>query len=34
VEPVIQRCGTGPVIPLDARSRYQVGFDVLWEREF
>jgi translocation and assembly module TamB len=34
VEPVIQRCGGTAVIPLDRRSRYQVGFDILWEREF
>jgi hypothetical protein len=34
VEPIIQRCGSTAVIPLDSRSRYQVGFDVLWEREF
>jgi translocation and assembly module TamB len=34
VEPTIQRCGSTGVIPLDSRSRYQVGFDVLWEREF
>ncbi len=34
VEPTIQRCGSGGVIPLDSRSRYQVGFDILWEREF
>jgi hypothetical protein len=34
IEPTIQRCGTTGVIPLDSRSRYQIGFDVLWEREF
>jgi translocation and assembly module TamB len=34
VEPTIERCGTGAVIPLDSRSRYQVGLDILWEREF
>ena len=34
IEPTIQRCGTPALVPLDARSRYQVGFDVLWEREF
>jgi hypothetical protein len=34
IEPTIERCGTAPVIPLDSRSRYQVGFDILWEREF
>jgi translocation and assembly module TamB len=34
VEPAIQRCGSGTVIPLDARTRYQIGLDVLWEREF
>jgi autotransporter translocation and assembly factor TamB len=34
VEPIIQRCGSTAVIPLDSRSRYQVGFDILWEREF
>jgi translocation and assembly module TamB len=34
IEPTIQRCGSTGVIPLDSRSRYQVGFDVLWEREF
>jgi translocation and assembly module TamB len=34
VEPSYQRCGTGADIPLDSRSRYQVGFDILWEREF
>jgi translocation and assembly module TamB len=34
VEPIIQRCGGSAVIPLDSRSRYQVGFDILWEREF
>jgi translocation and assembly module TamB len=33
VEPTIERCGSA-VIPLDSRSRYQVGVDVLWEREF
>jgi translocation and assembly module TamB len=34
VEPTIQRCGSGQVIPLDSRSRYQIGTDILWEREF
>ena len=34
VEPTIQRCGSNAVIPLDARNRYQIGLDVLWEREF
>jgi translocation and assembly module TamB len=34
VEPTIQRCGNGAVIPLDARNRYQIGLDILWEREF
>ena len=34
VEPTIQRCGSGAVIPLDSRNRYQIGTDVLWEREF
>ena len=34
IEPTIQRCGSGTVLPLDSRSLYQVGFDILWEREF
>jgi hypothetical protein len=34
VEPTIERCGSAAVIPLDSRSRYQVGLDLLWEREF
>ena len=34
VEPTIQRCGSGAVIPLDSRNRYQIGTDILWEREF
>ncbi len=34
VEPTIERCGTGAVIPLDSRNRYQIGTDILWEREF
>ena len=34
VEPIMQRCGSGAVIPLDSRNRYQIGFDILWEREF
>ena len=34
VEPTIQRCGSGVVIPLDSRNRYQIGTDILWEREF
>ena len=34
VEPTVQRCGSGTVLPLDRGSLYQVGFDILWEREF
>ncbi|CAN5903160.1 hypothetical protein BH24GEM1_BH24GEM1_06020 [soil metagenome] len=34
IEPTIQRCGSNAVIPLDSRNRYQIGLDVLWEREF
>jgi translocation and assembly module TamB len=34
VEPTIQRCGSSVVIPLDSRNRYQIGTDILWEREF
>jgi translocation and assembly module TamB len=34
VEPTIERCGGATVIPLDSRSRYQIGLDLLWEREF
>jgi translocation and assembly module TamB len=34
VEPTIERCGGAAVIPLDSRSRYQIGLDLLWEREF
>jgi translocation and assembly module TamB len=34
VEPTIQRCGSGVGIPLDSRNRYQIGTDILWEREF
>jgi translocation and assembly module TamB len=35
IEPTIERCGGGAaVIPLDSRSRYQIGVDVQWEREF
>ena len=34
IEPTLQRCGNAAVIPLDSRTQYQVGFDVLWEREF
>jgi translocation and assembly module TamB len=34
VEPTIQACGSGAVIPLDSRNRYQIGTDILWEREF
>jgi translocation and assembly module TamB len=34
VEPTIQRCGSGAIIPLDSRNRYQIGTDILWEREF
>ncbi|HEY9505877.1 MAG TPA: translocation/assembly module TamB domain-containing protein [Gemmatimonadales bacterium] len=32
-EPTIERCGT-TVIPIDSRYRYQIGVDLLWEREF
>ncbi len=34
IEPTVQRCGGTAVIPLDARNRYQIGLDILWEREF
>ena len=34
VEPTLERCGGAAVIPLDSRSRYQIGVDLLWEREF
>ena len=34
VEPTIQRCGSNAIIPLDSRNRYQIGTDILWEREF
>ena len=34
IEPTIERCGGAAVIPLDSRSRYQIGVDLLWEREF
>jgi translocation and assembly module TamB len=34
IEPTIQNCGGAAVIPLDSRNRYQIGVDVLWEREF
>ena len=32
-EPTIERCGT-TVIPIDSRYRYQIGVDLLWEREY
>ncbi|HJR51517.1 MAG TPA: translocation/assembly module TamB domain-containing protein, partial [Gemmatimonadales bacterium] len=32
-EPTIERCGTA-VIPIDSRYRYQIGVDLLWEREY
>jgi translocation and assembly module TamB len=34
VEPTFQRCGSAVVTPLDSRDRYQIGTDILWEREF
>jgi translocation and assembly module TamB len=34
IEPTIQRCGGAAAIPLDSRNRYQIGSDILWEREF
>jgi translocation and assembly module TamB len=34
VEPTYQRCGGAAVIPLDSRNRYQIGTDIIWEREF
>jgi translocation and assembly module TamB len=34
IEPTIERCGSAALIPLDSRSRYQIGVDLLWEREF
>jgi translocation and assembly module TamB len=32
-EPTIERCGT-TVLPIDSRYRYQIGVDLLWEREY